>query len=289
MKALLGKWLGHPATGLSVVLGLYLAAPQSAYAMHDCGPMQIRVGTSGRNPVAHTTVGVTYDGHWTVIHHMQDGTDYDRDAQYHMNNLARSDGGFEWYGFGTVHPNNEMHGILFPQNGRIRYQEIIFDTAHNRKIVDDTTQDCGEINPAPHYDPPQAPAPTYSPPPSNSAPGDVPIIVDNNEALIVVMIGGRSLGMTLDTGASLGQLPTEFANALIADGAATEGEPKRFQMANGAVETNRTVIVNSIVIGSHTIYNVRFGVGSAALLGFNALSAVGTFKIDPVRGVLSFS
>jgi hypothetical protein len=43
------------------------------------------------------------------------------------------------------------------------------------------------------------------------------------------------------------------------------------------------------VIGNHTIYNVRFGVGSAALLGFNALSAVGTFKIDRVRGVLSFS
>jgi predicted aspartyl protease len=149
---------------------------------------------------------------------------------------------------------------------------------------------------SPHYDPPQvaqAPAPLNNPKPTvtpnNSASGDVPLIVDNNEALIVVMIGGRSLGMTLDTGASQGQLPTEFANALIADGAATEGEPMRFQMANGAVETNRTVIVNSVVIGSHRIYNVRFGLGSAALLGFNALSAVGTFKIDPVRGVLSFS
>jgi hypothetical protein len=32
VKALLGKWLGRPATGLSVVLGLCFAAPQLAHA-----------------------------------------------------------------------------------------------------------------------------------------------------------------------------------------------------------------------------------------------------------------
>jgi predicted aspartyl protease len=117
----------------------------------------------------------------------------------------------------------------------------------------------------------------------------VPIIVDRNEALVMVIIGGRSLGMMIDTGASLGSLPPAFADALIADGAATEGESMDFKLANGNVETNRTVVVNTVVIGSHTIHSVRFGVGNGnPLLGFNALSAVGTFKIDPAHGVLTF-
>jgi hypothetical protein len=95
-----------------------------------------------------------------------------------------------------VHPNNEMHGMLFPQNGRLWYQETIFDTAHNRKVVDDTTQDCGEYSPTPQPPPVYTaqgpgPAPTYAVPPTTS--DEVPIIVDRNEALAMVIIGGRSL------------------------------------------------------------------------------------------------
>jgi hypothetical protein len=135
--------------------------------------------------------------------------------------------------------------------------------------------------------------PLYSsPPPSpetRPASDDVPLVVANNEAMIMVIIGGRSLPMTIDTGATLGQVLEKFADQLIADGEATEGAPERFRLANGKVEIHRTVIVNSVVIGSHTLHNVRFAVGNSCLLGFNALSAIGTFKIDPVRGVLSFN
>jgi predicted aspartyl protease len=98
--------------------------------------------------------------------------------------------------------------------------------------------------------------------------------------------------MLVDTGASCGSVPTSFAEALIAEGAATEGQPEQFKVADGRIVTSRTIYVANLVIGSHTIHNVQFGVAddnAGALLGFNALSAVGAFKIDPARGVLSFS
>jgi predicted aspartyl protease len=55
------------------------------------------------------------------------------------------------------------------------------------------------------------------------------------------MVGGRSLGMLVDTGATNGSLPTEFADQLIRDRAATESEQAPFKMANGVIETGRTI------------------------------------------------
>ena len=51
------------------------------------------------------------------------------------------------------------------------------------------------------------------------------------------------------------------------------------------------IIVSTVMIGNHTIRDVRFGVGGdEPLLGLNALEAVSpSFKIDHERGVLSFS
>ena len=134
-----------------------------------------------------------------------------------------------------------------------------------------------------------APAPTYAAPPTTS--DDVPVLIGRNTIHAMVMVGGRSLGMLVDTGATNGSLPTEFADQLIRDGAATESEQEPFKMANGAIETGRTVIVNTVMIGNHTIRDVRFGVGGdEPLLGLNALEAVSpSFKIDHDHGVLSFS
>ena len=134
-----------------------------------------------------------------------------------------------------------------------------------------------------------APAPTYAAPPTTS--DDVPVLIGRNTIHAMVMVGGRSLGMLVDTGATNGSLPTEFADQLIRDGAATESEQEPFKMANGAIETGRTIIVNTVMIGNHTIHDIRFGVGGdAPLLGLNALEAVsGSFKIDHDHGVLSFS
>jgi hypothetical protein len=253
--------------GAAVVAALCFAAPQSAHAMHDCGPMQIRIGMSGRNPVAHTTVGVTYDGRWTVIHHMVDGTDYDRDAQYHMTNIARSDGGFEWYGYGTVNPNNEMHGMLFRQNGRLWYQETIFDTAHNRKIVDDTTQDCGEATttvasapipsdpPASTYTPAPAPAPVPA-----TGPDSVPFVCDNGAMFVSAAIAGRPVTMQVDTGANTCTIGETLANELTAAGEATVIGQTTGSTATGGSYTTREISVSMLVVGQHWGKNIHMTV-----------------------------
>jgi hypothetical protein len=282
--------------------------------------MIFATGESDKNPVAYTNISIE-NNEWYVAHHMQNGDVYYRHNQYNMRwayPATRAVQGFypiaEWRGYRISNSDFFMDGVVWISNGRWHYNEQVI---YKNKLVGETTQDCGEASersppPSPvitaqaptTYNPPISEvAPNYDtthpdvrtivpapPPHTNSASDDVPILVDRNEALVMAIVGGRSLGMTIDTGASQGSLPTKFADTLIADGAATEGEPMKFKMANGNVETNRTVVVNTVVIGSHTIHNVRFGVGGdEPLLGFNALSAVGTFKIDPVRGVLSFS
>jgi hypothetical protein len=88
--------------------------------------------------------------------------------------------------------------------------------------------------------------------------------------------------MALETGASTGSLPTSFADKLIADGAATEGPPEKFKLADGSIPTARTIIIADVMIGGHMVHQVRHC--ADPLLGFNALSAVGMFKIDPAHG-----
>jgi predicted aspartyl protease len=138
----------------------------------------------------------------------------------------------------------------------------------------------------------QTPEPSYTPR-ANSTSDDVPITVRHDAAFITVLLGGRSIIMTIDTGATSGQVPTSFADALIADGAATEGEQETFKIADGSSRMFRTIIIANVNIGGHVVHNVQFGVVSddaMPLLGFNALSAVSSsFKIDHTRGVLSFS
>jgi predicted aspartyl protease len=138
----------------------------------------------------------------------------------------------------------------------------------------------------------QTPEPSYTPR-TNSASDDVPIVVKHDTAFINVLLGGRSIIMTVDTGATSGQVPAKFADALIADGAATEGEQETFKIADGSSRTSRTIYIANVNIGGHVVHNIQFGVvddDAMPLLGFNALSAVSnSFKIDHERGVLSFS
>jgi hypothetical protein len=286
--------------GAAVVAALCFAAPHGARAELTCGPMKFFKGESGRNPVAYTSIAIDNGAQWYVGHHMQNGDVYYRQNQYNMGPLQRSYNvatGIGWEGDRQSNPDFHMNGLLWKQRGHWWYGEQV---TYKGQLKGYTTQDCGSadqtiVSAEVPQDPPpptytaQVPAPSYTPAPVASG-GDVPIIIDRNEALAMVMVGGRSIGMTIDTGATQGSLPTEFADQLIADGAATESEPMPFKMANDQVETKRTVIVGTVNIGGHIVHDIRFSVGGAALLGFNALSAVGSsFKIDHDRGVLSFS
>jgi hypothetical protein len=139
---------------------------------------------------------------------------------------------------------------------------------------------------------PTRPPPVVASPPQTAPPSDsVPLEVVDNEIHINVMVGGRSLRMVLDTGATHGSVPTSFGEKLLAEGVATEGPPAEITLADNSKHMSRTIIVRSVTIGAHTAHDVHFELAAddaEPLLGFRVLSAFGKFSIDAERGVLTF-
>lgn len=141
-----------------------------------------------------------------------------------------------------------------------------------------------------------APAPEPTPTQAPQAPqaadiGDaVPFVYFNDRVLITVTVGGRGTPMLLDTGANVGQIPEALADQLIASGHATEGDGFISQIANGTSSHVRSVIVDSVVVGTHVVSNVEMGVGPERLLGMNVLSHIrtGKFTIDTQNNQLVF-
>ena len=52
---------------------------------------------------------------------------------------------------------------------------------------------------------------------------------------------------------------------------------------------SRSVIIDAVTVGTHTVRNVEMGVGPHSLLGMNVLSRIGKFTIDSANGQLVFS
>jgi hypothetical protein len=137
-----------------------------------------------------------------------------------------------------------------------------------------------------------APVVARAPAPGPPVADVVPIIVVGDSALITVILGGRSIAMVVDTGATSGAVPTKFADTLIAEGAATELPSEEVRLADGPPIHQRMIAIHDVIVGGHTIHDVKFGVTTGdsmePLLGFNALSAIGAFRIDAKRGILTF-
>jgi hypothetical protein len=257
-----------------------------AHAAMECGPMRFFAGDSGRNSVAHTSVGYDFKtGQWGIVHHMRDGRDYDRSTQYTMTNFDRTDAVLEWFGNGLSHPNIEMHGMVFLNDGRVWYKEVVYDLNAHKKVVGETVQDCGPAAA------PAAPATTTASAPASNVDA-VPIMIGESRAHINVMLGGRGVTMLIDTGATNSFLPADVAAQLLKSGAAVEGPLGKSQMANGEIVDTRNILVDTLTIGSHSLHIVRVGVGPVGaepLLGFDVLSHLGKFSIDPERNQLTFN
>ena len=137
-----------------------------------------------------------------------------------------------------------------------------------------------------------APAPSYDPPPAAPVAGDdVPFIhIPDMGNVVTVLVGGHSLPMLIDTGASMSKIPPELANQLIAEGHAREVEGADVRLADGSTRHVRMVAIDTLTIGNHTRSQIWVGVGDgSALLGEPVLSAIGRYTIDSARGVLTFS
>jgi hypothetical protein len=252
-----------------------------------CGPPRFFLGTPGRGPKVVSTTVVHDEGHWGVRHTMEDGRVYSRVDQYYVQEATGEHGLSWWHGYRVGNPHLWMSGGLFQDQGHVWYEEQIVDLAAN-KPIGRTMQDCGPITPVVT----SPPAPTYSaPPPVIRAGNDdsVPITMIHRSIHVIVTVGGRPLDMILDTGANVSSIPPSLANNLIAAGRAEGGPSVPITLANGATEEERTVFVDSLVIGRHARAKVLVSVSDGdPLLGLPILNSIGKFSIDAERGVLSF-
>jgi hypothetical protein len=103
----------------------------------------------------------------------------------------------------------------------------------------------------------------------------VPIVVDGARAFAPVIMGGVALNMVIDTGASESSIKAVVADRLLALNQATSGPDATFTLADGSSRTERTVFINTLTLGSHTVRNVHVSVtdeNGIMLLGFDVLS-----------------
>jgi gag-polyprotein putative aspartyl protease len=135
-----------------------------------------------------------------------------------------------------------------------------------------------------------APAPACNPPTPAPASGDDVPFIQIRGMMVIAIVGGHSLPMVVDTGAAMSSIPTALADRLIAEGHAQEAASGHMVMADGSSHDERTVIVDTLWLGSHSRSQVRVSVSDGeALLGLPVLNAIGRFTIDAQRGVVSFT
>lgn len=150
--------------------------------------------------------------------------------------------------------------------------------------------------PAPTY---VAPAPTYTPPPveyhpstTTSVSNDVPFTMVNGGIMVKVNFPGYWATMQVDTGAGMSSIAKGLADKLIAEGHATEKGEQRFIMANGSIDVEKVIVIDSIAVGSHTVNHVEMSVvpdnGANMLLGLPVLNSIGKFTIDSAVSQLIF-
>jgi Aspartyl protease len=211
----------------------------------------------------------------------------------------RHDG--HWGGNLNRNPKLYMTGTLTHGFAHDWYEEKLVDLNQPNQIVMRAVATCKPI--AQPAQPPMvaanepspgaATAPVVTADAPRSTGDDVPFLQIPGEGMVVMaIVGGHSLPMIVDTGASISSIPSALADRLIAEGHAHEGEhgPLTMTMADGSKHDERVVIIDTLSTGNHARSEVPVTVSDGpALLGLPILNAIGRFTVDGQRGVLSFS
>jgi hypothetical protein len=138
------------------------------------------------------------------------------------------------------------------------------------------------------------PAPVAPPPTKPAAPARdaVQLIPLNNALYLHVSIDGHDDLMQLDTGANISTIKESLADSLVVAGEAKDMGTGEYVMANGVKSTHRTVVVQSLQLGSHRRGDVPMTVVSndgMQLLGLSVLNSLGTFTVDSASNQLVFT
>jgi hypothetical protein len=274
------------ATALSLLLGLYVAAPEQAHATDvnlTCTMTSAKNGSTvvyrffaGSDPVYVREISVSRDGV-----QLTPNRSYDAMPKWTatIDNAARkaefwseADPGWSLVSYATPGSMNSQATVYTP-SGKVSSTGVCLTE------VLTVSQ-------------PVVAQPSVSSTPSYSSNDSMPISVEDNSIFADAIMGGRSIKVMVDTGSNIGTIPSTFANTLVTNGEATRGEIIHSNMANGADQTMDTVVINAITFGGHTIHNVPFGVGNDTvmpLFDYDALSLINhKVTIDRDRGVLTF-
>ena len=143
----------------------------------------------------------------------------------------------------------------------------------------------------------QTPLKAGSPPSSSSTsrPDDDSVTLypdhDGRALYAYIDIGPWPQRVLLDTGATNLTVTEPLAQRLLAQGLAHAGPGATSTLADGSRHEGRTVVIDSVTIGSHVLRDVRAGVtpdGADMLLGLPLLNQIGRFTIDTGNHKLIF-
>jgi aspartyl protease family protein len=110
--------------------------------------------------------------------------------------------------------------------------------------------------------------------------------------LIPAKVNGIPMDFVFDTGASFVSISATEANFLEKNSNYVENpiDTLFFQDANGDINVGKVIVLNSIEVGSRTLYNVKATVvqnqNAPLLLGQSFLSQFGKVSIDYSKGII---
>jgi clan AA aspartic protease (TIGR02281 family) len=300
----------HTTTTMGLKIGVSLAASITAspvYAMIDCGPPNQIVGKvfvqAGKDQIISSHIWRNQNGNWYIIHKLLDGTSSYRELQYNIVDVVHSSSKiYSWYGYLNRNPSMLMNGFVTIMNDEWSYDEIL---SRNNKVIMESVSSCTAdsygIMPVPT---PSATGTTETPAPiSKTVTFDdlipatqaqfsvaiIPIGSHGGKAVDVTLGANTKLTMIVDTGADIVSVTESIANQLILNNEAVELEKVDTTLADGSTQTLRTININKLTIGGHTLYNIPATVGSNVslpLLGIDVLNRFGTFKIETTKNLL---
>src|SRR6185437_12046411 len=129
-KTVIGAYFSHFAIvfGLGLIMTIGASADELSL---KCTPLF--TGAVFKDPVIEIDVSVS-GVNWHVVHITQSGAQYWRERQYMLRDNS-SGGARTWDGTLISHPNLSMVGGIHVENGKIEYNEIIYDAKRGGAIA----------------------------------------------------------------------------------------------------------------------------------------------------------
>jgi hypothetical protein len=252
-----------------------------------CGAPHMMGGGPDPDPVLSVAVSWTA-GRWSVTHTTLRRNVYNREAQYAMADNS-DDRVARWSGTRIKNGNNYyMVGeATYTRSGQYVYRETLYA---NGRLDMKSEAICQPEPPVVArggggWD--EAPAP--------SAPiiDSVPLYPTEGgrRHKLDVLIGGASVRMLYDTGATVSLINSGIAQKIVGANVGTWGPMTTIQTANDGMMKLPSLTVREIRIGSHTVSNVQFAVGDTEhmIIAGPVLNSIGTVTIDANGGQLVFN